>query len=116
MDCASCVAHVEKALRAVPGVESSVVNLARGRAAGRFDPARPHPRQPATAVTNAGYPTVPETPGVAQANVEEERLQRQTRAARTWFRRAVVGIVLWLPLEATHWVLQVASPHSGHAE
>jgi Cu+-exporting ATPase len=32
MDCASCVSHVEKALRNVPGVESCQVNLARGRA------------------------------------------------------------------------------------
>ena len=32
MTCASCVAHVEKALRAVPGVIDAEVNLATERA------------------------------------------------------------------------------------
>ncbi|HBF49397.1 MAG TPA: hypothetical protein DDX04_02385, partial [Massilia sp.] len=35
MTCASCVARVEKALRAVPGVESASVNLAIERASVR---------------------------------------------------------------------------------
>src|SRR5688572_21941408 len=105
MDCASCVAHVEKALRNVPGVESYRVNLARGRASVRFDPGQTNPRQLAAAVTDVGYPSTPETPGVAAANVEEQRLQRQTKAARAWFRRWVVGAILWLPLEITHWSL-----------
>src|SRR5688572_21854973 len=116
MDCASCVAHVEKALRNVPGVESYRVNLARGRASVRFDPGRTNPRQLAAAVTDVGYPSTPETPGVAAGNVEEERLQRQTKAARAWFRRWVAGAILWLPLEITHWSLWLASDgaHGGH--
>ena len=116
MDCASCVAHVEKALRNVPGVESYRVNLARGRASVRFDPGRTDPQRLAAAVTDVGYPSTPETPGVAAANVEEERLQRQTKAARAWFRRWVVGAALWLPLEVTHWSLWLASDgaHGGH--
>jgi copper chaperone CopZ len=32
MTCASCVAHVERALKAVPGVETASVNLATERA------------------------------------------------------------------------------------
>src|SRR3954470_20013368 len=77
MTCASCVAHVEKAIRAVPGVESSQVNLARGRAVVRFDPSLTNPDTIAAAVSSAGYPAAPETPGVAAGNVEEQRLQRQ---------------------------------------
>src|SRR5688572_28377687 len=115
MDCASCVAHVEKALRKVAGVESAQVNLARGRASVRFDPAQTDPHALAHAVSEAGYPSTPETPGVAEGNVEEQRLQRQALAARAWFRRAVVAILLWLPLEATHWFLQLTGPaHAGH--
>src|SRR5688500_12896915 len=91
MDCASCVAHVEKALLTVPGVESARVNLARGRASIRFDAARATPDQLAAAVTAAGYPAAPESPGIAAGNVEEQRLQRQTREANAWLRRAVVA-------------------------
>ena len=40
MDCASCVAHVEKAARGVDGVNAARVNLARGRAVVEFDPAK----------------------------------------------------------------------------
>src|SRR5688572_8979390 len=119
MDCASCVAHVEKALRQVPGVESAQVNLARGRASVRFDPAQTDPHTLAHAVSEAGYPSTPETPGVADGNVEEQRLLRQAHAARAWFRRAAVGILLWLPLEATHWALQLTAlsdgAHAGHS-
>ncbi|MGC8945931.1 MAG: heavy-metal-associated domain-containing protein, partial [Anaerolineae bacterium] len=38
MTCASCVAHVEGALRGVDGVEEVAVNLATERATLRFDP------------------------------------------------------------------------------
>ena len=116
MNCASCVAHVEKTLRNVPGVAAAQVNLARGRASVRFDPSRTDPHRLAKAVSDAGYPSTPETPGVAEGNVEEQRLQRQAHAARAWFRRAVVGILLWLPLEATHWALQLVGRHGSGAD
>ena len=113
MDCASCVAHVERAMTRVPGVQSAQVSLARGRASVRFDPLQTTPETIAAAATDAGYPSAPESPGIAAGNVEEERLQRQTREARAWFRRAVVGAVLWFPLEATHWL--TAAFGAGHA-
>ena len=72
------------------------MNLARGRASVRFDPARTDPARIAGAVASAGYQAAPETPGVAAGNVEEERLRRQMHEANSWFRRAMVGIALWL--------------------
>src|ERR671927_258464 len=90
MDCASCVAHVEKAARAVPGVQVCQVKLSRGRARGRCDPARTDPDRIAAAITNAGYPAAPESPGGAAANVEEQRLLRQQHEAKSWLRRAIV--------------------------
>jgi Cu+-exporting ATPase len=114
MTCASCVAHVEKTLRKTPGVESARVNLARGRASVRYDPAKTDPKAVAAAVTDSGYPATPETPGVLAGNVEEERLHHQAHHARAWLRRWVVGALLWFPLEVTHWVLQWTSPHAGH--
>jgi len=112
MDCASCVAHVEKALRSVDGVKACQVNLARGRATVSFDPSSTTPEQLADAVNNAGYQASPEVAGDG-ANAEQSRLERQTHEANAWFRRAMAAIVLWLPLEATHWILQAFS--SGHA-
>ena len=54
MTCASCVARVEKALRAVPGVEAASVNLATERATVHADPAVTADAL-AAAVRKAGY-------------------------------------------------------------
>src|SRR6478672_4932081 len=89
MTCASCVAHVEKALRGTPGVESYRVNLARGRASVRYDPSRTDPQQLAAAISGVGYPSAPESVGAAGAGAEEQRLRKQEQAARAWFRRWV---------------------------
>jgi copper chaperone CopZ len=52
MTCASCVAHVENALRKVPGVDSVAVNLATEEA--RVDGVA-HPAALIKAVHDAGY-------------------------------------------------------------
>jgi Cu+-exporting ATPase len=56
MTCASCVARVEKAIRAVPGVVSANVNLATERATVAFS-SRPDSRGVIAAVAKAGYAT-----------------------------------------------------------
>ena len=114
MDCASCVAHVEKAARTVPGVVACQVNLARGRAVVRLDPAKADVAAVAAAISDAGYPSQPEHVNDVAA-AEEHRLQRHHGEARRWLVRAVIGLVLWLPLEATHWVLMVAGATSASA-
>src|SRR3954451_102970 len=86
MNCASCVAHVDKAIRSLPGIEASSVTLARGIATVRFTPGEVQPEQIAAAVTHAGYPSAPDTPGIAAANAEEQRLNAQRAHARAWFR------------------------------
>jgi len=55
MSCASCVMHVEKALKEVPGVSDAVVNLAAERANVTFDPARVSLADLRHAVEEAGY-------------------------------------------------------------
>ncbi len=55
MTCASCVARVERALKAVPGVASAVVNLANERATVAYDPAATTPANLAEAVRARGY-------------------------------------------------------------
>ncbi len=111
MDCASCVAHVRKAAETIGGVQACDVNLARGRAVVRYDASRTTPEEIAAAITDAGYPSAPEQPHENAANVEEQRLHHQMHEARAWFRRALVGFLLWFPVEAAHWIFTLVSPH-----
>ncbi len=55
MTCASCVNHVEKALKTVPGVSAADVNLALERARVRFSPDIAGTDEFVRAVTEAGY-------------------------------------------------------------
>ncbi|MFQ5858796.1 MAG: HAD-IC family P-type ATPase, partial [Anaerolineae bacterium] len=55
MTCASCVGHVERALRKVAGVEAANVNLATERASVTFDPQRSSVAHLVAAVHDAGY-------------------------------------------------------------
>src|SRR4051812_49216364 len=105
MDCASCVTHVTRAATALPGVRRADVNLARGRAVVEFEPGAIKPEVIASAITDAGYPATPQAAEADAAEAERLRIDRQRAQARAWFVRAVVGIVLWLPVEILHWVL-----------
>ncbi len=60
MTCASCVSHVEKALKATPGVEAANVNLATERVDVTLAPDA-DPAALAKAVADAGYDPVVET-------------------------------------------------------
>src|SRR5579872_4178294 len=60
MSCASCVARIEKAIRAVPGVADVAVNLATNRADVTFSGA-PNSDAVAAAVRKAGYSAQPAT-------------------------------------------------------
>jgi len=112
MTCASCVAHVEKAARKIPGVENAQVNLALGRAVVKFDPRRADAGNIARAITDAGYPAEPQT---HDHHAQEQRLEHQHDHARSWLMRAIVGIALWLPVELTHWILALSGKHAAHA-
>jgi Cu+-exporting ATPase len=114
MTCASCVAHVTKAVAALPGVHKAEVNLARGRAVVEFDPAQVAPEQIAKALSDAGYPSTPQTGFEDTAHAEEHRIRHQREHARQWLRRAILGIVLWLPVELMHWLLPVFGVHGPH--
>jgi len=67
MRCASCQAHVAKAVRSVPGVQSAEVNLITGRMTVETDDTPDMPRRIVDAVKNAGFTAelVEETPAPA---------------------------------------------------
>ncbi|MCL5998033.1 MAG: HAD-IC family P-type ATPase [Chloroflexi bacterium] len=55
MTCASCVAHVEGALQALPGVSNVVVNLGANKASLVYDPAQVGLAQMRRAIDDVGY-------------------------------------------------------------
>lgn len=110
MDCASCVAHVSKAAGRLEGVDACDVNLAAGQARVRFDPSRIDLDTIARTITDAGYPTTPKVAGA-----EKQHQTKQAEHARAWFRRAMLGVAMWFPVESTHWILAATGHvHDGH--
>lgn len=108
MDCASCVAHVEKAARKLPGVAEVSVNLATGRANVRFDAESVKPQHIASAITDAGYAA-----SVKDQNTSDQATEDAHAAhARKWLIRGVVAGVLWLPVEILHWTSAAFSDSS----
>jgi Cu+-exporting ATPase len=101
MTCASCVAHVEKAVARLPGIEWASVSLAGARITVRFDPGQIGPERIAAAITDAGYR--------ATATSGERARQTKHDASKLWGWRAIVGMVLWLPVESIHWLHRILS-------
>ena len=93
MTCASCVGRVERALQAVPGVESAAVNLATERATVRGNAA---PAALVEAIGSAGYHASPIDP-VAPA-VDDEAATRRDAERRALGRDVLVAAALALPV------------------
>ncbi|MBP1804876.1 heavy metal translocating P-type ATPase [Rubellimicrobium aerolatum] len=95
MSCASCVAHVEEALKAVPGVAGVAVNLATERATVRFPQGAVAEAVLEEAVREAGY----EPHRIAAGGEDRERAAREREMAA--LRRSVgIAAVLTLPVFA----------------
>ncbi len=102
MTCASCVRRVEKALKAVPGVQSAEVNLATESAAVAVPPTF-DPQTLVEAVRGAGYEA---------RLVERPAEEKQRRQDRSWWPVAAAAILtlpLVLPMAGglfgAHWML-----------
>ena len=99
MTCASCVAHVERALKKVPGVVEAHVNLATEKATVTFVPGATGLADFERAVVSAGYEVL-EAPAEALAEQEQEdEAERKMRVARFRMRIAwafTTPIVIWM--------------------
>lgn len=95
MTCASCVAHVERALRAVPGVRAATVNLAAQRASIRYLGGTASVADLAAAIRAAGYQAHEVEGGDAAADREREANEREVGGLR---RSLLLAIVLTLPV------------------
>ena len=106
MTCASCVAHVEKALKGVPGVRSASVNLATERATVEYAPAETSVMALVGAVDDVGY-GARELESAGPADREREERQREIRDLRVkfTFSLALGGLIMalmFLPLPIDH--------------
>ncbi|MBN2206897.1 MAG: heavy metal translocating P-type ATPase [Candidatus Aminicenantes bacterium] len=95
MECASCVARVEKALLARDGVLKASVNLATQKARVEYLPSRVDRAGLKTAVEAAGYAVI-ETRGAAESE-DVERLARE-KEYRSLTRKLIAGAVLAVPV------------------
>ncbi|HXJ78909.1 MAG TPA: heavy metal translocating P-type ATPase [Candidatus Methylomirabilis sp.] len=96
MHCAGCVGKVERALRAIPGIERAVVNLATERATVELAGDGPVLADLRRVVTAAGY-TVPQV--VAEGPEGEDREQALRRQEnRLLSLKVLVGAVLSIPV------------------
>ena len=95
MTCASCVATVEKALRAVPGVTTANVNLATGRASIAFHGGLASIEELEAAIRASGYEPRRIFTGADSVDREAEARRRQLTSLRrsTW-----VAALLTLPV------------------
>ncbi|HIP95677.1 MAG TPA: heavy metal translocating P-type ATPase, partial [Anaerolineae bacterium] len=97
MTCASCVAHVERALAKTPGVLSVNVNLATEKATVEYIPTVTGLPDFRRAVAEVGYEVLP----TAEERAEEE-LSREVRKMQDARRRMILAwaftgpIILWM--------------------
>jgi Cu+-exporting ATPase len=93
MSCASCQAHVQKALARQPGVREANVNLMTHQATVAFDPAECSTDDLIEAIEQTGYHASPPTPAASSLDEQET----QDRAHRQEFlelrRKAVFSLV-----------------------
>jgi Cu+-exporting ATPase len=82
MNRASCVGHIEAALKALPGVAVVLVNLATERARVRFSRGSTTLGDLEAVVRNAGYEPLPVEVGPANEYREHEVRERELKALR----------------------------------
>ncbi len=103
MTCASCVSHVERALRGVDGVLSAAVNLATERATVEFVPGLATLADLRQAVADAGYHVL-EMAEDTETVEDRERAARQREYKALRLRFIVASVLGFLSLVGTYQV------------
>ncbi len=94
MTCASCVAHIEKAVGKLPGVTSVSVNLATEKADVHYEPSTVRIGAIKKAIVDAGYTPLEIEAGTA-ADADAER---KAREISTMWRKFVTAVAASIPL------------------
>jgi Cu+-exporting ATPase len=92
MVCASCQAHVQRALDHTPGVSNAAVNLMTGQAVVAYDPQSVAPAQLVQAIVDTGYDATLPRSGLTAIEEQEERERDQVAEARELTRKAIVSL------------------------
>ncbi len=99
ISCASCVATIEGALLALPGVDRAAVNMATERVTVDYDPGQLEVDQLKRAVTNAGYELLDGSSGAGDRSGDEDGEAEARRAEiKDLTRRVAVGAILTAPV------------------
>lgn len=112
MTCASCVAHIEKAVGKLPGVTSVSVNLATEKADVHYEPSVVRLGAIKKAITDAGY-TPLETEAGTAADADAERKAREIRTMWQKFVTAVAASIPLLYLSLGHMIPGLRVPIPG---
>jgi len=108
MSCASCVGTVQRAASKVAGVTDCRVNLASGRATVALDSGKTTPEAVAAAISATGYEATVRGDDGGHSHHHDDPAANN---ADLWRRRAIVGLVLWFPVEVAHWIMRLAMGH-----
>ena len=112
MTCAGCAITVQRSLEALPGVKGAAVNVTEGRA--RVTGDHLDPAKIVETIRASGYEAQLLIDLPAPAELKSEIELRQHKHERQWKRRAIIGLSIWAPLEAMHWIGRAAGWHAEH--
>jgi Cu+-exporting ATPase len=111
MSCASCAAHIEKALDRRPGVETAAVNFASKRATVTYDPHAVHRGELVQTVADLGYSVLDAPPVDPEADELRELRPRLVASIVLTIPVLLISMVPPLMFDGWQWVAFVlASP------
>ena len=93
MTCASCVAHVEKGIKKLDGIDMASVNLATEKATVSFDPETVDPRKIIDAVFKAGYGA-----GLVTEETASEADKERTKEEKELKIKIIISSIFSAPL------------------
>lgn len=102
MQCVACSGAVEKALRSANGVSTVNVAFTTNRAVVIGKGLKPNVL--AQLLTDAGYPAKLINEDINPTAIANQIEQQQIKHAAEWRRRAIVGLIIWIPAELLHWL------------
>jgi Cu+-exporting ATPase len=109
MSCASCAAHIEKALDARAGVEQAAVNFASKRATVTYDPHAVHRGELVQTVADLGYSVLDEAPVDPEAQELRELRPRLVTSIVLTIPVLLISMVPPLMFDGWQWVALVLS-------